>query len=76
MTPERRQVFMAGERAHQGGADASRVGVVASDRVIPVFSRSAGPAEEPRGAIWVILAVLAALVLLFFGAVWFLSPGL
>jgi len=46
-------------------------GIAASDRVISVYPARTDAMPEPWGTGWVVLAVVAILLLAFFGTVWF-----
>ena len=51
--------------------DPTRVGIVASDRLIPVYPVRPDSPLAPAGAGWIALAVLTILFFLSFGLIWF-----
>jgi len=51
--------------------DPTSVGIVASDRIIPVYPARMESPLAPAGAGWIVLAVVAILFFLSFGLIWF-----
>src|SRR3989442_3168926 len=51
--------------------DSTNVGIVASDRIIPVYPARVESALAPAGAGWIVLAVFAIPFFLSFGLIWF-----
>ena len=51
--------------------DPTNVGIVASDRIVPIYPARVESAPAPAGAGWIVLAVVAILFFLSFGLIWF-----
>jgi len=51
--------------------DRTTVGIVPSDRIIPVYPARVESPLAPAGAGWIVLAVVAILFFLSFGLIWF-----
>jgi len=51
--------------------DPTNVGIVASDRIIPIYPARVESALAPAGAGWIVLTVVAILFFLSFGLIWF-----